>query len=190
MGGKVTQFSRILPRTPVKIVVEPGCLAAEAVSVPGILEAVTGLPVSRLRKTASRPVRPGWLAVLFFALSVPAGGGGLLSVRRFVRAWAADGVRLLASGRLRPGTLVRKSLGISPIVLLVLRIFVPRSRVGRLLVACLFAGRCARRSGKAVCLIPVVHENRRNDLLASTYVYSGPETDSLGRGAYRPPART
>lgn len=183
MGGKVTQFSRILPRTPVKIVVEPGCLAAEAVSVPGILEAVTGIP-------ASRPVRSGWLAILFFALSVPAGGGGLLSVRRFVRAWAADGVRLLASGRLRPGTLVRKSLGISPIVLLVLRIFVPRSRVGRLLVACLFAGRCARRSGKAVCLIPVVHENRRNDLFASTYVYSGLETDSLGRGAYRPPART
>ena len=67
MGGKVTQFSRILPRTPVKIVVEPGCLAAEAVSVPGILEAVTGLPASRLGKT-------GRLTVFPVALSFPAGG--------------------------------------------------------------------------------------------------------------------
>ena len=67
MGGKVTQFSRILPRTPVKIVVEPGYLAVEAVSVPGILEAVTGIPASRLRKT-------GRLTVFPVALSFPAGG--------------------------------------------------------------------------------------------------------------------
>ena len=58
MGGKVTQFSRILPRTPVKIVVEPGCLAAEAVRVPEILEAVTGFPASRLRKTGRLTVFP------------------------------------------------------------------------------------------------------------------------------------